>query len=61
MKSTKRQPMEVRAVRVPAELWRDVRRAAKISKMSMSDLIRSAILKSVREILELAQSIIKEG
>ena len=53
--------MEVRAVRVPAELWRDVRRAAKIRKMSMSDLIRSAILKSVREILALAQEIVKEG
>jgi len=55
----KRHPMEVRAVRIPADLWRDVRRAAKISKVSMSDLIRSAILKSVREILALAQEITK--
>jgi hypothetical protein len=36
-------PMQVKAVRVPADLWRDVIRAAKISGVSVSVLIRSAL------------------
>lgn len=57
MKSTKRPPMEVRAVRVPAGLWREVRKAAKISRVSVSEFIRDTLGAKVREI----ERIIKEG
>jgi predicted DNA binding CopG/RHH family protein len=59
MKSKKTNPMEVKTVRVPADLWRDVKQMAKQEGISESEFIRLALKATVRDILTIAADITK--
>ena len=60
MKKQKSEAMEVKAVRVPAALWRDTKRAARINRTSVSEFIRSALEEKVGRILMEAHELMRE-